>query len=178
MSNKYVRKNRRSKSSMKTLALLLSVVLIMGAVIGGSLAYLQTNSTSITNSFTPGHVGCVVENDGNKYTVKPDKDTNTPVKLRAAIVANWVLEDTPNSVYWQAPTVTVTEDDSNTTDWDKENDGFYYYAHTVEPGKAVEAFSVTTTETPPTGYVLQIQVLGEAIQAKPDEAPAVWTNGG
>lgn len=170
MSNKYVRKNRRSKSSMKTLALLLSVVLIMGAVIGGSLAYLQTNSTSITNSFTPGHVGCVVENDGNKYTVKPDKDTNTPVKLRAAIVANWVDED--GNVYWQQPQVTVTGDK-----WTLENDGFYYYGPEVPVGGTATPLQITSDDTM-TGYSLQIQVLGEAIQAKPDEAPAVWTNGG
>lgn len=177
MSNKYLRKNRRSKSSMKTLIMLLSVVLIMGAVIGGSLAYLKTDSTSITNSFAPGHVGCQVTKTNVGYVVAPDDDTNTPVKLRAAVVANWVLEGTPNTVYWQTPAVTVTEKDTSTTDWTKGADGFYYYAHAVEPGKTAETFTVTADGNPPTGYVLQIQVLGEAIQAEPAAAPAVWNGG-
>lgn len=171
------RKSRRIKSSTKTLVLLLSVVLIMGAVIGGSLAYLQTNSTSITNSFTPGHVGCeVTSNDGKTFTVAPDDDTNTPVKLRAAIVANWVLKENKDTAYWQAPTI-VSVTGSN---WSKnETDGFYYYKPVVNVGAEVASFTVETSGNAPSdAYELQIQVLGEAIQAKPDEAPAVWTNGG
>lgn len=169
------RKSRRIKSSTKTLALLLSVVLIMGAVIGGSLAYLQTNSTSITNSFTPGHVGCEVKNTADGFVVAPDSDTNTPVKLRAAIVANWV--DGDGNVYWQQPQVTVTGDK-----WAVNNtDGFYYYSENVVPKGAAEPLTVSLNQgqvAPSASYNLQIQVLGEAIQAEPAAAPAVWTNGG
>lgn len=165
------RKSRRIKSSTKTLVLLLSVVLIMGAVIGGSLAYLQTNSTSITNSFTPGHVGCEVKNTADGFVVAPDSETNTPVKLRAAIVANWV--DGDGNVYWQQPEIMVDKD----TDWTLGNDGFYYYGPEVPVGGTATPLKITSDDTM-TGYRLQIQVLGEAIQAEPAAAPAVWTNGG
>lgn len=173
--NRRKKSHRRMKSSMKTLALLLSVVLIMGAVIGGTIAYLQTDSQSVTNSFVEGHVGCEVAKDGDNYIVKPDAETNTSVKLRAAVVVNWV--DGDGNVYWQAPNIEKVEG----TDWSKnDTDGFYYYLKDVPVSDKdnVPSLKITTSGTKPDGYELQIQVLGEAIQAKPDAAPAVWTNGG
>ena len=170
---KHGRYHKRSaagrKNSSKKLALLLSLILLMGAIIGGTLAYLVTSTGPVANTFEAGHVGCTVTANGHEFTVAPDSKTNTTVYLRAAVVANWVKD---GAVYWQNPAVSVTHDDN----WKPNQDGFYYYQPEVSPNGSATKLTITTNDTAPSGYQLQIQVLGEAIQSKPGNV--TWDNSG
>lgn len=171
----------KRKFNFKMLAVLVSVILVLGAVVGGTLAYLVTSTGPVTNTFEAGHVGCNVTVSDNKYTVAPDSETNTTVYLRAAVVANWVNED--GAVYWQNPSsISVTTETKlrNKSEWVLNvADGYYYYQDEVSVGEHVNAFSVAATgNNPGEDYTLQIQVLGEAIQSKPGNNAVTWDNDG
>ena len=57
--------------SMKVVVLLLAVVLLIGCVAGGTLAYLMAKSSAVTNTFVVGQIGTLTlnETDGNGQTV-------------------------------------------------------------------------------------------------------------
>ena len=61
----------------KTLALLLSLVLVFGVIAGGTLAWLQDSSNTITNTFTWGEGNNInltlAETTGTEYTIVPGK---------------------------------------------------------------------------------------------------------
>lgn len=68
--------------SMKAVVLLLAVVLLIGCVAGGTLAYLMTKSETVTNTFVAGAIGdlTLTENTGDSYIVIPGVDiTKAPV---------------------------------------------------------------------------------------------------
>lgn len=166
----------KRRFNFKMLAVLVSLVLVMGAVVDGTLAYLVTKSDTVTNTFDPAHVGCEVsdpEVNTNKkeyqYTLSPDAATNTTVYIRAAVVANWVKD---GGVYWQNPTVTVSG-----TNWNR-IDNYYYYQPEVSPKGKTEHLKIEVSGTNPGGYELQIKVLGEAIQSKPGNDVVTWDNDG
>lgn len=68
--------------SMKAVVLLLAVVLMIGCVAGGTLAYLMTKSATVTNTFVAGEIGTLalsetkgkLENDKKQFTVIPGVD--------------------------------------------------------------------------------------------------------
>lgn len=57
----------------KTLALLLSLVLVFGVIAGGTIAWLTAQSGKVTNTFVASELGSVTvtENTGDKYMVVP-----------------------------------------------------------------------------------------------------------
>lgn len=68
--------------SMKVVVLLLAVVLLIGCVAGGTLAYLMAKSSTVTNTFVAGEIGTLslAETTGNSYIVTPGVDiTKDPV---------------------------------------------------------------------------------------------------
>lgn len=170
MANGNYESRRSRRIGKRKLAMVLSLVLLMAMAIGGTMAFLITRSENVANTFAPGHVGCDVYAEGNEWTVKPDTLTNAKVYLRAEVVANYTKD---GNIHWSQPTLTVTG-----TDWEQKDDGFYYYKKPVAPSEKnnVPKLVITTQGTAPTGYDVQIQVLGEAIQAGPDEVN--WNNSG
>ena len=62
--------------SMKIVVLLLAVVLLIGCVAGGTLAYLMAKSSTVNNTFVAGEIGTLnlSETTGNSYTVTPGVD--------------------------------------------------------------------------------------------------------
>lgn len=165
-------KPRRRRHYKRKSALLLSLVLLLGTVFTGTLAYLVADRVFVTNTFVPGHVDCEVTNtstdNGHTFTVKPDNETNTDVYLRVAIVATWGDDQ---DIHYAAPQISVSGNN-----WSVDSDGYYYYQLKVSPGGQAEPFTVTTTETSPVdGYKFQVRVLAEAIQADPGSGP-FWNN--
>ena len=68
--------------SAKAVALLLAIVLVIGCVAGGTIAYLMTKSATVTNTFTVGNIGNLEldETTGTEYKVIPGVDiTKDPV---------------------------------------------------------------------------------------------------
>ena len=73
---------KKKSVSMKVVVLLLAVVLLIGCVAGGTLAYLMTKSATVTNTFVAGEIGTLslAETTGNSYNVTPGVDiTKDPV---------------------------------------------------------------------------------------------------
>lgn len=160
------RRTRRRRLDPKKFAVLLSVVLLMGMTVGGSLAYLATQSQRVKNTFVPGHVDCIVHpGSGNTFTIEPDSETNTDVYIRAAVVVNWVKD---GKIHWDAPAFTVSG-----KDW-SESGGFYYYVSQVAPDGETAPFTVTLTSENLSDYDLQIEVVAEAIQAAADAKANAW----
>lgn len=62
--------------SMKIVVLLLAVVLLIGCVAGGTLAYLMAKSSTVNNTFVAGKIGTLnlSETTGNSYIVTPGVD--------------------------------------------------------------------------------------------------------
>lgn len=170
----------------KPAALLVSLVLLVGVAVGGTLAYLVTNTDPIENQFTPSKVTTTVEEklDGNvKKNVKIKNTGDTEAWIRAAVVITW--QDENGNVYGGTQPVAGTDYtiewnvDEQKTDhekWFKGKDGFYYWTKPVKSQEedANNCFTgVLITECKlvagkaPEGYALTVEIIGSGIQSKP-----------
>ena len=161
----------------KVILLAVSLLLILSAAIGGTVAYLIDQTGSITNTFTPANVTPEVkENFGNN--VKNDVQiTNTgdiPAYIRVKVVVTW--KDAQDNVYGAAP---KADEDYNWTipanaDWVKGKDGFYYYTKPVPAGKETSVLltncKLRDGVKAPDGYKLSVDIHAQAIQAEPTTA--------
>ena len=84
MKMKHVANRRRSVSSRAFIALL-ALVLVIGCVAGGTVAWLVATTDTVTNTFTYGNINiALAETTGTNYKVIPgtviEKDPNVTVK--------------------------------------------------------------------------------------------------
>ncbi len=82
---KYERKGRSRRSfGSKSVALLLALVLLVGGVIGGTLAWLTANTTGVTNTFTTSDIDITLAETTTQYKMIPGytiaKDPKVTVK--------------------------------------------------------------------------------------------------
>lgn len=155
----------------KGILLLTAAVLILVCGVGGTLAYLITQTTPVTNTFTPAHVTSqVVETmDGKtKSDVQIENTGNVSAYIRAAIVITWKDKD-GNTM----PTVPVQGQgqdytlDINAKDW-SQSGGYYYYNGIVAAGGSTANLinSCVSNGTYTDGRKLCVEVIGSAIQAE------------
>lgn len=85
----YAKKN----SSVKAVALLLCMALMIGGAIGGTLAYLMTKTEPVVNTFTVGNIGTL-----NLTETKPDDKTAIIVTPGVAIAKNPTVTFSDNNV--------------------------------------------------------------------------------
>lgn len=161
----------------KSVALLVSLVLLVGVAVGGTLAYLVTNTDPIENQFTPSKVTTTVEEklDGNvKKNVKIKNTGDTEAWIRAAVVITW--QDANGNVYGSVQPVAGTDKDYTITydlsnGWVKGDDGFYYWTKPVAPndltGELITKCEPKSPSTAPEGYALTVEIIGSGIQSKP-----------
>ncbi len=129
-------------ASKKAIVLLLVVVLLIGCVAGGTLAYLIATPKTVTNTFTPGDVGDLglTETTGTSYLVVPG------VEIEKDPVVSFGGNNIPAYVFLKVDATgwTVTEADGKYTysigsgeakmewvlasGWTKHVDGVYYKA--------------------------------------------------
>lgn len=165
------RKPRRGTKRLSTL--LLSVILVVTIAVGGTVAYLVTQDKPITNTFTPSHVTCKVDEnfDGKtKTNVNVINTGDTEAYIRVKLVTYRVNEDRQHI----GGTATIPEFDPG-THWVKHNDGYYYYTLPVKPNEqpTSDLISSITLKDPYTdadGGKQVIEVMAEAIQSAPAEA--------
>lgn len=166
---------KRAVRMNKTAILLLAVILLAGAVIGTTVAYLTTNTDAITNTFEYARVTCEVKeefNGNSKQNVKIQNTGNIDAYIRATYVVNWLDKDgniVPASSVPNTYVVSVTE---TSTDWKKESDGYYYYMKPVAPGGLTDGSLIGYTVTYPENreYTLQVEIIASAIQSQPASA--------
>ena len=162
----------------KGILLLTAAVLILVCGVGGTLAYLITQTAPVTNTFTPARVTSQVnepdweDGDTVKSNVSITNTGNVSAYIRAAIVITW--KDAQGNTM---PTVPVRDQDYtlsiNTEDWTLNyDDGYYYYNDIVAAGGSTEKLinSCVSNVTYTDGRRLCVEVIGSAIQAEPTTA--------
>ena len=162
------------KAKITTVAL----VVLLCCAVGGTLAWLAASTKPVTNTFTPAQVQCVVTDNykNNKKTdiqVKnPNEPQNVDAYVRVTLVPTW--EDGDNAVAKQA----ILSYPAPANGWIQIGD-YYYYTKIVKVGASTpKLFDTAITVPTDPQYVLNLQVLAEAIQADgvdSDGTPAVAT---
>ena len=167
----------------RSLVLVVSVLALVLAVAGGTLAWLSANTTPVTNTFTPAHVTCEV---GEKFenNVKSDvsirNTSNIDAYIRAYVVVTW--KNAQGNVYGKLPVENTdyTIKYAANTGWENGTDGYYYFTKPVAvkdtTGVLIEKCKLNEGVTPPAdGYSLSVEIIAEAIQSLPTTTVAsVW----
>lgn len=81
------------KNFKKSIALLVAVSMIVGCVIGGTLAWLTATTRPVTNTFTVGNVDITLAETTANYKMVPGNtiDKDPTVTVRAKSEACWLF---------------------------------------------------------------------------------------
>ena len=171
--NEHVEKRSHAK---KPLAALVALVLILGAVVGGTLAYLAAHTDAIVNTFTAAKVTTEIEETfagSVKSNVSMKNTGDVEAYIRAAYVVTW-KDATGKEVY---PTQPVEGTDYsialNLSEGWVQYGGYYYYTEPVAPDASTGVLITSCAPVAgraPEGYFLSVDVLASAIQSVPAEA--------
>ena len=182
----------KRKINKRSMALLVSLAVVLTVAVGVTLAYIFTKTDPVENTFKPSKVTCAVIEDGkttddpfgqvnvsSKSNVQIKNTGDTTAYIRVAIVVTWKNKN--GNVWAQAPvegtdyTIDWAYDDKdNPTRWTPGDDGYYYYDFPVLPGeftgilikeaKLKEGYAAPVG-TDGTQYYLSIEIVASAIQA-------------
>ena len=171
----------RQPSSRKALFALVSILVLVFAAAGVTVAYLQTQTPPLKNEFTPAQVSCEVEErcDGSvKRSVAIRNTGDTDAFIRVTVVANWVKADDEGnvtSVHAQQPQpgtdYTIQWADDFGANWLQGGSDFYYYKIAVDPEESTAVLIAECTpkaNRAPEGYTLAVEIVASAIQASPE----------
>ncbi len=173
---KFGKKDAHS-GAKRSLVLVVSVLVLLLAVAGGTLAWLTAQTDGVVNTFTPAQVSCeVTENfDGTtKSNVNVENTSNIPAYIRVKLVTYRVNEDGQHI----GGTATIP-DFTPGTNW-VEHDGYYYYTRPVAPGQTpetnlIDTITLSSSYIDADGGKQVIEVMAEAIQSVPKAAvQAAW----
>lgn len=152
---------RTAKSS----ALIIALALILVLAVGGTVAYIFTQTDPVINTFTPTEAKITVdeETSNNQKTsiTVVNNSTGVPVYIRVALIANMI--DGAGNVTGAASVPTFTLGD----DWKKGSDGYYYYTKPVPVGESTGNLLKSQMILDEN---MQVVVLADAIQAMPKQA--------
>ena len=156
--------------------MVLSVVLLLGVAIGGTIAWLSTKTTQVTNTFTPAKVTCKVEenfdeNTGVKTKVNVTNTGNIAVYIRVKLVT-YRTNDAGQHIGGTAELPKFTPGKN----W-VEYGEYYYYTLPVAPGKEPAAnladrMTLEKSYGDADGGKQALDVMAEAIQSEPEKAVA------
>lgn len=169
-----VRKPHKGRGRLAMMVL--SVVLLLALAVGGTLAWLSTKTTSVTNTFTPAEVNCKVEEDfdentGVKTNVNVTNTGNIAVYIRVKLVT-YRTNDARQHIGGKAELPTFKLG----ADWVKHGE-YYYYTLPVAPGKKpaanlADSMTLTGSYEDADGGKQALDVMAEAIQSAPEKAVA------
>lgn len=167
-----VRKPHKGRGRLAMMVL--SVVLLLGVAIGGTIAWLSTKTTPVTNTFTPAEVTCKVEEDfdpdtGKKTNVNVTNTGNIAVYIRVKLVT-YRTNDAGQHIGGTAELPVFTRGKN----W-VEHGGYYYYTLPVAPGKEPAAnladrMTLEKSYKDADGGKQALDVMAEAIQSAPEKA--------
>ena len=165
-------KNTAHGGAKRSLVLVVSLLALLLVVAGGTLAWL-TAQDSVSNTFTPAHVSCVVTEEFNgtvKSNVNVTNTSDIAAFIRVKLVTYRVNSD-GQRIGGTATIPTFTPGEG----WVKYGD-FYYYTLPVAPGEKPKTDLIGTEGiklaqyTDADGGKQVIEVMAEAIQSQPDRA--------
>ena len=184
---KYLQSEHKQLRRPKRLAtLLVSLVLVLGVAVGGTVAFLSTRTDSKENTFTPSKVTCEVTETFNKNVksnVAVRNTGDTTAFIRAAINVTWMSnQDAANQTV--SAKVPVKDTDysiklADNTNWIQGADGYYYYQLPVKPQDStkmlIEECKLQNNASVPDGYHLSVEIVASAIQSAPDSVvQSMW----
>ena len=140
MKMKHVANRRRSVSSRAFIALL-ALVLVIGCVAGGTVAWLVAKTEPVVNTFTYGNINiALAETTGTSYKIIPGTDItkNPKVTVKGGSEACWLFVKVEESGTFVADKVTYAIDNGWTP---LEGEKGVYYRE-VAAGTADTDFSV------------------------------------
>ena len=170
----YIRKGSKPRVRMnRTAVLFMAIIMLIGTVIGSTVAFLITNTGPVENKFAYASVSCEVKEDFYGNTKKNVQITNTgstDAYIRATYVVNWL--DAQGNIVASVPdgysySLNVNPDGK----WTKMGD-YYYYLTPVAPRDSTPGSLLTCTVTRPENpeYRLSVEILATAIQSTPAKA--------
>ena len=172
--------HRRKRRSKKTGTLFLSLLLVATMVVGGTLAYLFTNTEPVENIFTPSYVSCSVTEEFNgtiKSNVNVTNTGNIDAYIRVKLVT-YRVNDEGQHIGGTASLPTFTLG----ANWVL-YDGYYYYTLPVAPRERpktnlTDSMKLVGSYDDADGGKQVIEVMAEAIQSVPENAvKAAWGAG-
>jgi len=137
-------------SSKKALAMLLSLVLVIGCVVGGTLAWLVDSSETVTNTFSVGDINITLsETTGTSYKILPGGTSakDPTLKIQQGSEKCWVYVLVDNTVVLNGEVVATPNIDKS--DWSVvETNGtktLYRYKAVVDASSVEQPLPVFTT---------------------------------
>lgn len=192
-AGKHLQSEHKQLRRPKRLAtLLVSLLLVLGVAVGGTVAFLSTSTNSKVNTFTPSEVTCAVTetfNNNVKSHVAVQNTGDTTAFIRAAINVTWMKDAEAGTEYDAAnqtvsAKIPVKDTDysitfAENTNWIKGADGYYYYKLPVDPqgstGELIEECKLLDGASAPDGYHLSVEIVASAIQSAPDSVvQSMW----
>lgn len=154
----------------KTILALALVALLLTCAVGGTVAYLVTQTGSVTNTFTPAKVTCKVAetfNNNLKENVKIQNTGTTDAWIRATVVGNWVVGTGADKKIVAPWTDDIAYNAGEDSPWTKGNDGYYYYNRIVSSqGYTANLFDSYKQKTSPVeGAHLELTIVCQAVQS-------------
>lgn len=159
----------------KTLFALLAIVMVIGAVVGTTVAFLVDKTGNVQNTFEYAKVSCEVTEEfknNTKEHVQVKNTGTTDAYIRATYVVNWLDKDgkiAASDPEGYSYSLNVNPDGK----WTKMGD-YYYYLTPVAPGKSTPESLLTCTVIYPVTenpeYTLSVEILATAIQSTPANA--------
>lgn len=173
----HAKANNKPRIRMNKLAILfIAVVMLIGAVVGSTVAFLVTQTDPVENKFTYASVSCAVSESFNgttKEKVQIQNTGTTDAYIRATYVVNWLNKDgTIAASVPEGYELSISENPNKA--WTKGTDGYFYYLTPVAPGGLTDGSLVNCTVTYPQGvepeYILSVEILATAVQSTPAKA--------
>lgn len=186
---KYDGKHRKAKAQPvrrktyhkgRLTAMVIATAVLLALAIGGTVAWLSTKDAPITNTFTPSHVACEVNESFDGETKSNVNVTNTSdiyAYIRVKLVT-YRVNDAGQHIGGTASLPTFTLG----ANW-VPYDGYYYYTLPVAAGKQpktnlTDSMTLTGTYNDADGGKQAVDVMAEAIQSVPEDAvKAAWGEG-
>lgn len=168
------RGRKRKPRINKAAVLLTAAVLLIGTVVGSTVAYLIAQTDAVENTFEYAKVSCEVTESftgSEKKDVQVKNTGTTDAYIRATYVVNWL--DAQENIVASVPegySCTLTENPGG--EWTEGEDGYFYYLTPVAPGDSTPGSLLTCTVTRPENpeYRLSVEILATAIQSEPASA--------
>ena len=181
-SGKYVRRvpgRMQRRHQRQFITLLVSILLVFGIAVSGTIAFIMMQTDSKTNTFDPAQVSCEVTEDFSgtvKSNVAVKNTGNTDAYIRAAVNITWMKDADASDQTVTARTPQNGTDYDITylvnTGWIEGTDGYWYYQSPVVPGAntgtLIENCTQLATANVPEGYHLSVEIVASAIQSSPE----------
>lgn len=181
------------KTNRKAPVALVAILVLLCCAVAGTVAFLVTKTDSVVNTFTPSKVTTYVEEEFNGQTKSNVKIQNTgdiDAYIRVAVIVNWAddkgnVSGTPVKDSDYVMDLNIDTGTTTNAPWFKGSDGYYYCKTAVKSVKQdtkdcytpvlIKSCIKATGAQAPAGYDLQVTILADGIQSKPDKVvKEVW----